>query len=156
MGATALLTATTITTGSMAATAPFMPINPLKMAAMIMIATRRQVSFLPVRRIRTCPAHAPTPATSSPVPIASRAAIRMTTGSPKPASTSCAVNMPVKYRASDAQTATIAAGMGFQTKSTMAAPMIASVMTISVVIWLAPCDANFIAAAFHPWGSGLG
>jgi hypothetical protein len=64
----------------------------------------------------------------------------MTTGSPKPARVSCIVSMPVKYSASDAQTATTAAGTGFHTKSTIAAAMIASVMIICVM-WLAPSEA---------------
>jgi hypothetical protein len=39
--------------GNIAATAPFMPINPLKTAATIIMATICHVSFPPVLRIRS-------------------------------------------------------------------------------------------------------
>jgi hypothetical protein len=95
-----------------------------------MMATIRRVSFVPVRRINCWPAQAPTPAISSPVAMASNAVIRTTTGSPNPPTASFIVSTPVRYSAIEAQTATMAAGMRFQTKSTIAATMIESVMII--------------------------
>ena len=112
-----------------------MPINPLKTAAMIMIATIRSVLLARVWRISSWPAQVPTPAISSPDAIATNAAIRMTTGSPKPARVSCIVSMPAKYSASDVQTAIATAGTRFHANNTIAAAMIDSVMTICII----PC-----------------
>jgi hypothetical protein len=83
-------------TGSSAATAPFMPISALKIAATAMRATISVVSLAPLRRRRSWPAHAPTPVVSTATAMASSAAIRITTGSPKPVRASGMVRTPAK------------------------------------------------------------
>lgn len=139
-GCSCVRIATTTITGSIAATAPFIPINAVNTPATSMIRTTRHVLLVPVRLISSCPAHAETPAISSPVAITSNAAMRMTTESPMPWTNSGAVRMPTKYSASEAPIATAAAGTRFHANIPMAMHRTASVMMICVVNASGPCD----------------
>ena len=75
----------TTTTGSSAATAPLTLISAVSSATRLIVSTSRRVRLSsPAPRIRSCPAQAVTPVTSSPELTMKREAMKMTAGSPKP------------------------------------------------------------------------
>ena len=124
-------TAMTTTTGSRAATAPFTLMSAVSPATSSIIRTSSRVRLSPTRAMSSWPAQAVTPVASRPSLTTNRAAMKMTAGSPKPASAWSRSRTPVKYSASDAPMATIPTGMRFETNATTTASRIAKVIAMS-------------------------
>ena len=91
----------TTTTGRSAATAPLTLISAVSSATRSIVRTRSRVRLSsPAPRIRSCPAQAVTPVMSSPALTTNSEAMKMTAGSPKPASDWPSVRTPVAHSAS--------------------------------------------------------
>ena len=86
LGASPTRIATTTTTGTSAATAPFTLIRAVRAATSRQTTTSSGVRFSPPRLITCWPAHAVTPVESSDSETMNRVAMKITVGSPKPAS----------------------------------------------------------------------
>ena len=121
-------TAMTTTTGSRAATAPLTLISAVSSATRLIVRTSRRVRLSsPAPRIRSWPAQAVTPVTSSPELTTKSDAMKMTAGSPKPPSAWPIVRTPVAHSASAVAMATTTTGSLFQTNRTTATAMMAAV-----------------------------
>ena len=88
-------TAITATTGRRAATAPFTLISAVSTATSSIIRTISRVRLSPARAINSCPAQAVTPLESSPSLTTNSDAMKITVGSPKPASACSRSRTPV-------------------------------------------------------------
>ena len=121
------LTAITTTTGSSAATAPLTLISAVSSATRLIVRTRRRARLSsPAPRIRSCPAQAVTPVTSSPELTMNREAMKITAGSPSPPKAWPSVSRPVAQRANAVIMATTTTGSLFQTNRTTVAAMMAA------------------------------
>lgn len=87
--------AATTATDSRAATAPMKLIAAVKSTHTSMTSTSSRVWLAPARLIRNCPAHVVTPAASRAVLITKSVAMKITTGSPRPANAAPASSTPV-------------------------------------------------------------
>ena len=87
--------AATTATGKSAATAPMKLIAAVKSTQTSMRRTRSRVRLDPAFWIRICPAQVVTPAASRPVLMTNSVAMKMTTGSPRPANAAPASSTPV-------------------------------------------------------------
>ncbi len=125
---TRIRAASTTTMGNSAAAAPFRVISALTTDVRAITAIRTTAGRLPTRASNACPAHVVTPAESIPSLTTKSAAMKMTTGSPKPASAESNGSTPVAYRPSAVSIATEPTGKRFQTKSTMSASRISKLM----------------------------
>ena len=117
--------ATTMTTGSREATAPLTLTVAVASAASRQTKMNARVRLAPDFSTSNWPAQVVTPAASRPVLTTNSPATRTTVGSPKPASASFALRIPVKNSASDTPIPTITAGILFHMNN-------ASAMAISV------------------------
>ena len=110
-------TAVTATTGSSAATAPLTLISAVTPATSSSISTISLVLLSPTRATSCCPAHAVTPVASSDSLTTKSDAMKITVGSPKPASAWSRSSTPVAHRVSAAPIATSSTGNRPQTNS---------------------------------------
>ena len=140
-------TATITAMGSSAATVPFSPISAVRPALSNMVNTRRRRELPPDFSTSIRPSHVVTPVASRPSLTTKRAAIRITAGSPKPASDSSKVSTPLKKSASAAPTATSSTGKRFHTNSTTTAARIDR-LTVASLMKLLRRSSN--AADFLP------
>ena len=122
----------TTTTGRSAATAPFTLIRALRTPTKPIISKISRVRLSPACLIKSCPAQAVTPATSSPALTTKSAAMKMTAGSPKPARLWFRVRIPVAQSDSAAPRQTAMTGTRSQMNSTMMAVMMAKTIQISL------------------------
>ena len=125
-------TAMTTMTGSSAATAPFTLIRAVSPATSSIIRTMSRVRLSPTWAMRICPAQVVTPVASRPSLTTNRVAMKMTAGSPNPASAWVRSRTPVKYSASDAPIATSPTGIRFETNARTTASRIANVIAMSL------------------------
>ena len=88
-------TAVTTTTGNSAATAPLTLISAVSSATTSIVNTSSRVRLSPTRAISSCPVQAVTPVASRPALTTNSEAMKMTAGSPKPASAWRRSRMPV-------------------------------------------------------------
>src|SRR4051812_42570574 len=137
----------TTTTGSSAATAPLTLISAVRPATSDIIRTSRRVRDSPACAIRDWPAQVVTPVASSPALTTNSEAMKITAGSPSPASDSCSVVTPVKYSASAVARDTRTTGKRSQINSTTIAMTIAKVTVTSLMsnarkasCWTAACQ----------------
>jgi hypothetical protein len=121
----AILTATTTTTGNSAATEPFGLMKAVSTATVAIISTTSRRTSPPERSASCWPAQVVTPETLSASLTTNNVAMKITVGSPNPASDRSRSSTPVAHSASDAAIATIATGTRFETNSTTIATMIA-------------------------------
>ena len=122
--------AITMTTGRSAATAPLRLINAVSSATTVNVRTSSRTRLCPARAIRSCPAHAVTPVASRPALTTNNDAMKMTAGSPNPASECPRSSTPVAYSASAVPMATSTTGTRFETNSTTMPAMIAKVIAM--------------------------
>src|SRR5262245_55256245 len=120
--------------GSSAATVPFSPISAVRPALSNMVNTSRRRELPPDFSTSVRPSHVVTPVASSPSLTTKRAAIRITAGSPKPASDSSKVSTPLKKSANAAPTATSSTGKRFHTNSTTTAARIDRLTVASLIL----------------------
>lgn len=120
-------------TGSNAATAPFGLINALTPALRASTIVMSRVRDLPCLLVRAWPTHAVTPVASSPSLTTNRVAMKITTGSPNPASTVSASSTPVTYSAIAVRIATTPTESRFQTNNATDPATINNVRLASVI-----------------------
>ena len=125
-------TAITTTTGTSAATDPLTLISAVSSATSAMVRTISRVRLSPADAISRRPAHAVTPVASSASLTTNSDAMKITVGSPKPASACCRSSTPVAHSASATATAVIAVGMTPDANATTAAASTRYVMVASV------------------------
>ena len=125
-------TAITATTGSSAATAPLTLISAVSTATSSIIRTISRVRLSPARAISSCPAQAVTPVESSPSLTTNSDAMKITVGSPKPASACSRSRTPVAQSESATPSATTATGSRSQTKTTTTAARTRNVIVESL------------------------
>ena len=130
--------AATTTIGSSAATAPLIEISAVSSAHMIITAGTRRPPPRPARAISHWPAQVVTPVASSPSLTTNSAAMKITIGSPKPASVCCRSITPEANSASAAPTATNSTESRFQTNRTTTAPRTAKLIVASSTQRTAP------------------
>ena len=104
-------TAITTTTGTSAATAPLTLISAVSSATSAIVRTISRDRLSPADAISFWPAHAVTPVASSASLTTNSEAMKITVGSPKPASACCRSSTPVAHSASATPIAVIAVGM---------------------------------------------
>src|SRR5262249_2763048 len=134
-------TAITTTTGSRAATAPFTLMSAVSPAARSIVSTRRRVRLSATRATSSSPAHAVTPVASRLSLTTNSEAMKITAGSPKPATAWFRSSTPVAHRRNAAPTATTATGSRWSTTTPITAAR-----TRNVIVW-------WLTAA---WRAGLG
>ena len=132
LGAIRARTATTTTTGISAATAPFTLISAVSTATSNPTTTSSVVRFVPPRLITCWPAHAVTPVASSDSLTMKRAAMKITVGSPKPASAWLSVSTPVAQSRIATPSATTPIDTLFETKAMIASRRMRKVMATGV------------------------
>ncbi len=125
-------TAITTTTGSSAATAPLTEISALSTPTSSIMNTISRVRLVPACVIRSCPAQAVTPVTSSPALSTNSEATKIVAGSPKPASAWFSVSSPLAHSASAQPRQTITTGKRSHMNSATTAPMMAKTVQISL------------------------
>ncbi len=114
--------ATRTTSGSNAATAPLRVINEVRRAESRQTATSTRAWPVPDRSSSHRPSRVVTPVESMPSLTTKSVAMKMTTGSPNPATASFVVTRPVAQRLSAAPMATIPTGNRFQMNSATTTP----------------------------------
>ena len=120
--------ATTTTTGMSAATAPFTLMSAVTPATRRHTTSSSGVRFVPARPITWRPAHAVTPVASSASLTTNSEAMKITVGSPKPASACPRSRMPVIHSATETPIATMPSGTRFDMNATMASARMTSVV----------------------------
>ena len=103
-------TAITATTGSRAATAPLTLISAVSTATSSIVSTISRVRLSPAFAISSCPAQAVTPVASSASLTTKSEAMKITVGSPKPASDCSRSSTPVAQSERATPIATTATG----------------------------------------------
>ena len=88
---------------------------------------------VPPRAISCCPAHAVTPVESSASPTTKSVAMKMTVGSPKPASAWPRSRMPVSHNETETPMATIPSGIRFDMKATTASARMTKVVATGLM-----------------------
>ncbi len=124
----------TTTTGRSAATEPLTEMSAVRKATSRSISTIRRVRLSPTRAISSCPAHAVTPEASSASLTTNSVAMKITVGSPKPATDWSKPSTPVAQRESATPIATIATG----TRSRMNTATVAASTRYVIVMVLMP------------------
>ena len=130
--------ATARTTGINMATIAEELINAPIPPASVMMSTIKRVSLPPPNFITASPRRCATPVFTSASPTTKIAAIRITTGSPNPASASCGVSTRLSMSASTTTIATISARGRPQAKSTMAPASMPKTISIGPVMAARP------------------
>ena len=120
--------ATTTTTGMRAATAPLTLISAVRTATRRQTTTSSGARFSPPRLITCWPAQAVTPVESSDSETMNSVAMKMTVGSPKPASDWFRVSTPVAHSANATPSATMPIGTRFDMNATTASTRIVRTM----------------------------
>ncbi|WSI68941.1 hypothetical protein OG599_01965 [Streptomyces sp. NBC_01335] len=126
-------TASITTTGSSAATAPFIVISADRAATETRVSATSRQRLFPVRAARIWPALAVTPVTSRPALTTNSAATKPTTGSPKPEKIWAGVSTPMPTRASAEPRATASTGRRFSENSTTTAASTSSTREESLI-----------------------
>ena len=125
--------ATTTTTGMSAATAPLTLISAVSTATNRHTTVSSRPRSVPPRAISCCPAHAVTPVESSASPTTKSVAMKMTVGSPKPASAWPRSRMPVSHNETETPIATIPNGIRFDMKATTASARMTNVVATGLM-----------------------
>ena len=120
-------------TGRSAATAPLTLISAVNPATSSMVRTTSRVRLSPTASISRWPAQAVTPVASSASLTTNSEAMKITVGSPKPASASSSSRTSVAHSDSATPTATIATGRRSQTKITTTAARMTKVIVESLM-----------------------
>ena len=121
------------TSGSSAATAPFRVISDVSRAERRQIVTRTRDLAVPAFSSSRWPAQVVTPVESMPSLTTNRVAMKMTTGSPKPATASSVETSPVAQRPSAARIATAPTGSRFHTNRATTTPSTTSAVVASSI-----------------------
>ena len=121
-GAMPRCTAITTSIGSSAATDPLRLIRAVSTATSSITSSRSLRVLPPARPASLRPIQVVTPVASSPSLTTNRAAMRITVGSPKPATAASRSITPAASSRSADPTATTSTGQGFTTKATTTRP----------------------------------
>ena len=125
--------ATTTTTGMSAATAPFTLISAVRTATSRQTTVSSRPRSVPPRAISCCPAQAVTPVESRASPTTKSVAMKMTVGSPKPASAWPRSRMPVSHSETETPIATIPNGIRLDMNATTASARMTNVVATGLM-----------------------